>query len=162
MHGEMSANKRKWSFMPTESAGFKKRENKHLCEASRHNGDRECRNSVMHVTIGRCNEKLKQFFHKITCIKTTTSIHWNQTDNNHTNRNTKSDRNIAQDMKSRLTLKQLSWQCQRILDAMWDVKSARSMWGMRYATSNWWVSIRSRLWRACHKSRKKWHLARGF
>ncbi len=150
----MSANKSERSYMQTVSVGFRKWESMHVCEASRRNSDRSCKNSVMHATVVRCEWKLKRYFYKLTYIKMTVGAHWNQADNTHTKRNTKSDRNTTRDMKSELSLKHLSWMCRRLLDAIWDVKSIRSMWGMSSKASGLWVLIKSRLWRVCHKSRK--------
>lgn len=62
-------------------------------------------------------------------------------------------RNVARDLKGGLTPKQLRM-CRRLLDAMWDIKATKLMWGMSFAMSSWWVFIKSRLLRACHKSRE--------
>jgi len=58
--------------------------------------------------------------------------HSNQEENFHRKRNTKSARNATQDMESRLTQKQLSGMCRRLLDAMWDVIAASLMLGMNF------------------------------
>jgi len=84
--------------MPTVIAGFRKWKNKHVCEASSHNSDREWINSVMHVTAVRCNEKLKQCFYKLTCIKMTAIVHRIQADNTYAKQNAKSDRNTTKNM----------------------------------------------------------------
>lgn len=97
------------------------------------------KNSVIHATTVRWEQKVKWCFYKLTYIKTTTSAHWNQVDITHTKQNTKSERNATQDMKSRLTTRQLSWMCQRLLDGMWDVKATRSMWGKSFVVSGWRV-----------------------
>lgn len=137
MRNEMTENKSEWLCMQITSAEFKKWDSMHVCEASRRNGDRPCKNSVMRTTIVRCEQKLKRCLYKITYIKMTTSAHSIQADKTHTKRNTKSHRNAARDMKNGLTPKQLSWMCWWLLDAMWDVKDTRSMWGMSSVASGW-------------------------
>lgn len=107
MHDEMSADKSEWSYMQTTSAGFRKRECMRVCEASHHNGDRLWKNSVMHVPTVWCKRKLKRCFYKLTNVKMKKSTHWNQSNNTHKKRNTKSGINIMQDMKRGFTPKQL-------------------------------------------------------
>ena len=126
----------------------------HVCEVIRCNDDHPCKNSGMHATVVRCKWKLKGCFYKLTYIKMTTTTHRNQVDTTHTKRKTKNDRNAARDVKSGLTLKQLSWMCRWLLNALWDVKAESLMWGKRSAVSGSWFSIKSKMWHACHKSRK--------
>lgn len=68
--------------------------------------------------------------------------------------NTKSTWNATQDMKIKLTKKQMSWMCRRLQDVMWDVRAARSMWVMSSVASGSWVLIKLKMSCACHKYRK--------
>lgn len=138
----------------TISAGFIKWESIHVCEASHHNSDCSWKICVMYATGAKYEQKLKRCFYKLTYIKMTASIHWNQVDITHMKWSTKSDRNISWDMRSELTPKQMSWMCRWLLDLMWDVRVARSRWGLRSTTSGWCVFIKLMLRHACHKSRK--------
>lgn len=54
---------------------IQKMENMHVCEVGPCNDDCWCKNSVMHVTIVRCKQKLKQWFYKLTYIKTIEIAH---------------------------------------------------------------------------------------
>jgi len=110
--------------------------------------------SVMDAASVRCEWKLKLCFYKLTYIKMIASAHWNQWDITHMNRNTKSDINATQHMKACLPPKQLTWMCQWLLDAMWDVRAARLMCGVSSTVSGWRILVKLRLWPTCHKSRK--------
>jgi len=91
---------------------------------------------VMHEITVKWKQKLKQFFYKLIYFKMTMGVQKNQEKNNRRKRNMKSDRRVANDMKSRLTLKQMSWMCRRLLDVLWDVWDPRLMLRMSYALLN--------------------------
>lgn len=47
----------------------------HVREVNRHNDDHLCKSNVMHATVVRCEQKLKQCFYKLTYIKMKARTH---------------------------------------------------------------------------------------
>jgi len=149
----LSVSISEWSCMQTVKEKFKKWNNLHVGEASHRINDHSWKK------FHACNNNEMLMKNEIVLVQS--SMYQNdikrslKSSKQHSYKaKHKSARNETQDMESGLTQKQLRWMCWRLLDVMWDVRAAKLMWGMSFVVYGSWVLIKSKMWHACHKSRK--------